>query len=62
LETIVRPQFRRLRELAEANAAGQSVGQLRHLSMGMSGDFEVAIEEGATHIRLGSVLFGARGG
>jgi len=29
--------------------------------MGMSGDFEVAVEEGATHVRLGSVLFGARG-
>jgi hypothetical protein len=28
--------------------------------MGMSGDFEVAVEEGATHVRLGSVLFGAR--
>lgn len=61
LETVVRPQFRRLRELAEANDAGHSSSQLRHLSMGMSGDFEVAIEEGATHIRLGSVLFGARG-
>jgi len=61
LETVVRPQFRRLRELAEANAVGPPSGQLRHLSMGMSSDFEVAIEEGATHIRLGSVLFGARG-
>ena len=30
------------------------------LSMGMSGDYEVAIEEGATHVRLGTVLFGSR--
>lgn len=62
LETLVRPQFRRLRELAVAHDAGHPASQFRHLSMGMSGDFEVAIEEGATHIRLGSVLFGARGG
>lgn len=32
-----------------------------HLSMGMSGDFELAIEEGATHVRLGTILFGDRG-
>lgn len=54
----VRPQFRLLRTLLEQNLdllAEQS------LSMGMSGDFEVAIEEGATHIRLGSVIFGPRG-
>ncbi|MEO1728569.1 MAG: YggS family pyridoxal phosphate-dependent enzyme [Bacteroidota bacterium] len=57
LETLVRPQFRRLRCLAE------QVGRdrLPCLSMGMSGDFEVAIEEGATHVRVGSALFGARG-
>ncbi len=60
LETIVRPQFQQLRKLVEAAPSGQSNGQIRALSMGMSGDFEVAIEEGATHIRLGSVLFGAR--
>ncbi|MEM9998910.1 MAG: YggS family pyridoxal phosphate-dependent enzyme [Bacteroidota bacterium] len=57
LEAVVRPQLRQLRRLAD------DVGRERlpYLSMGMSGDFEVAIEEGATHIRLGSVLFGARG-
>ncbi|MEL7363646.1 MAG: YggS family pyridoxal phosphate-dependent enzyme [Bacteroidota bacterium] len=57
LETLVRPQFRRLRCLAD------QVGRdrLPYLSMGMSGDFEVAIEEGATHVRIGSALFGARG-
>src|SRR5574341_2686598 len=47
----VRPVLRRLRE-----AAG-SLG-LRHLSMGMTDDFEVAIEEGATHIRVGRAIFG----
>lgn len=46
-----RPHFRRLKELA-ARCGVQS------LSMGMSDDFEVAIEEGATHIRLGTALFG----
>lgn len=48
-----RPYFRRLRELAERHA-------LACLSMGMSQDFEVAIEEGATHIRVGTALFGPR--
>jgi hypothetical protein len=54
-----RPVFRRLREL---NAeCGKVLGApLPHLSMGMSGDFEVAVEEGATIIRLGSALFGPR--
>ncbi len=33
---------------------------LRHLSMGMSGDFEIAIEEGATLVRVGTAIFGAR--
>lgn len=48
-----RPYFRRLRELAEAH-------HLPALSMGMSNDFEAAIEEGATHIRVGTALFGRR--
>jgi PLP dependent protein len=47
-----RPWFRRLRELAEAHG-------LRDLSMGTSQDYRVAAEEGATLIRVGSVLFGA---
>ncbi|MEN6536887.1 MAG: YggS family pyridoxal phosphate-dependent enzyme, partial [Bryobacteraceae bacterium] len=34
--------------------------KLPHLSMGMSNDFEVAIEEGATHVRVGTALFGSR--
>jgi len=48
-----RPYFRRLRELAAEHA-------LSELSMGMSHDFEVAIEEGATLIRIGTALFGPR--
>ena len=55
----VRPQFRRLRRLFDACAAHPHV-TMEHLSMGMSGDFEVAIEEGATHVRLGTALFGPR--
>ena len=48
-----RPYFRRLRELGAEHG-------LPHLSMGMSHDFEVAIEEGATFIRIGTALFGKR--
>lgn len=55
----VRPFFRRLRELR--NELRQQTGlSLPVLSMGMSHDFEVAVEEGATEVRLGTVLFGAR--
>lgn len=50
---LSRPYFRRLRELAQELA-------LPNLSMGMSHDFGVAIEEGATHIRVGTALFGKR--
>ena len=54
-----RPYFRRLRELKEE--CEQVLGApLPHLSMGMSGDFEVAIEEGATMVRIGTALFGPR--
>ncbi|MDQ7040572.1 MAG: YggS family pyridoxal phosphate-dependent enzyme [Rhodothermus sp.] len=57
----VRPQFRLLRQLAETYSPKRNPRvQLRYLSMGMSGDFEVAIEEGATHVRIGSALFGPR--
>lgn len=55
----VRPYFRELRALRDEIAAWSA--NCRELSMGMSDDFEVAIEEGATMIRLGRVLFGARG-
>jgi uncharacterized pyridoxal phosphate-containing UPF0001 family protein len=49
----VRPVFRRLRELRDACG-------LRELSMGMTDDFEVAIEEGATIVRIGRAIFGER--
>jgi len=49
----VRPFFRRLRELRDATG-------LHELSMGMSHDFEIAIEEGATIIRIGTAIFGER--
>lgn len=56
-ETMLRKTFAGLRELRdELNASTQEI-QLTELSMGMSGDFETAIAEGATLIRLGSVLF-----
>jgi pyridoxal phosphate enzyme (YggS family) len=56
-----RPYFRKLRELArEIEAAGIAGVEMRELSMGMSGDFEAAIEEGATLVRVGSALFGER--
>lgn len=54
-----RPVFRALRELRdELNAKGITEQPLTELSMGMSNDFEVAIEEGATWVRLGSILVG----
>ena len=57
-----RPWFRRLRELREKwLAAGTPPAWLRELSMGMSGDFEVAVQEGATIVRVGTAIFGARG-
>ncbi len=57
----VRPYFRQMRELLEKlrrEAAGPE--NLVELSMGMSGDFEVAIEEGATLVRIGTAIFGQR--
>jgi len=57
----IRPYFRRLRELAERVSAMQIQNvEMRHLSMGMSQDFEIAIEEGATMVRIGTAIFGAR--
>ena len=55
----VRPVFRQLRDL-KAKCEGVLGAPLPHLSMGMSGDFEVAVEEGATIVRIGSALFGPR--
>jgi pyridoxal phosphate enzyme (YggS family) len=56
----VRPYFRRLRELRDKLRTQFGAGTLPVLSTGMSHDFEVAIEEGATEIRVGTALFGAR--
>jgi pyridoxal phosphate enzyme (YggS family) len=56
-----RPWFRRLRDLRdEWLASGVPAPMLRELSMGMSGDFEVAIQEGATMVRVGTAIFGSR--
>ena len=55
-----RPAFRALREIRERARALHPELELAELSMGMSGDYEVAVEEGATIVRLGTALFGAR--
>ncbi|HEX6908530.1 MAG TPA: alanine racemase, partial [Terriglobales bacterium] len=56
-----RPYFRRLRELRDQIAARHLPGvSLDVLSMGMSHDFEVAIEEGSTCVRVGTAIFGER--
>ncbi|MBQ9062938.1 MAG: YggS family pyridoxal phosphate-dependent enzyme [Eubacterium sp.] len=56
-----RPVFRRLKELS-VDIAGKNINNVSmcDLSMGMTGDFEVAIEEGATFVRIGTAIFGAR--
>ena len=57
-----RPYFIALRKLRDELAAEQiPTVSLKELSMGMSGDFEVAIEEGATLVRIGTAIFGERG-
>ncbi len=56
-----RPYFRELRRIAEEIAASAIPGvEMAELSMGMSGDFETAIAEGATLVRVGSAIFGER--
>lgn len=56
-----RPLFRQMRELRDELAATSSTRcETLQLSMGMSGDFEIAVEEGATLVRVGTALFGAR--
>ena len=57
----VRRCFTQLRQLRDqAQQAGIAGVSLERLSMGMSGDFELAIEEGSTEIRVGSAIFGSR--
>lgn len=56
-----RPYFRALRELRDQlNDKRYTINDIRHLSMGMTDDFEVAIEEGATMVRVGRAIFGER--
>ncbi|MEE8580656.1 MAG: YggS family pyridoxal phosphate-dependent enzyme, partial [Myxococcota bacterium] len=55
-----RPAFARLRQLRDTLRREPDGAALPELSMGMSGDFEVAIEEGATLVRVGTALFGRR--
>lgn len=58
---LVRPYFRRLREVRDrVNDSNRLVRPLVHLSMGMSHDYEIAVEEGATIIRVGTAIFGSR--
>lgn len=54
-----RPYFQDLRRLRDETSASTDI-PLPHLSMGMTGDFEVAIEEGATLVRIGTAIFGER--
>jgi pyridoxal phosphate enzyme (YggS family) len=60
-EQVVRAAFRRTRELLDEVARQVPALSGRQLSMGMSNDFEIAVEEGSTLVRVGSVLFGERG-
>lgn len=58
---LSRPYFRRIRELADKiRQRNLATGPMNVLSMGMSHDFEIAIEEGATRVRLGTAIFGER--
>lgn len=57
---IVRPDFRALKQLLADLQGRLPDAGMHHLSMGMTNDFEVAIEEGATLVRLGTALFGER--
>jgi len=59
-ERVIRRTFAAARELFEACAKQIPAFEPRHLSMGMSNDFEVAVEEGSTMVRLGTVLLGER--
>jgi pyridoxal phosphate enzyme (YggS family) len=58
----VRWVFRRLREMRDDVCETRAIENMRELSMGMSHDYEVAIEEGATMVRIGRAIFGERSG
>ncbi len=57
---LARPVFRALAELRDLLGLRLPSADWQELSMGMSGDFEVAVEEGSTLVRLGRVIFGDR--
>jgi PLP dependent protein len=59
-ERVLRETFRRTRELGESLARQVPGFTLAELSMGMSNDFEIAVEEGSTMVRLGTILLGER--
>jgi pyridoxal phosphate enzyme (YggS family) len=59
-ESVLRRTFARTRELFDQAAGQVDKFEARDLSMGMSNDFEIAIEEGSTMVRLGTILFGER--
>jgi hypothetical protein len=58
----IRAEFARLASLFRAAREQLGVEQVTVLSMGMSGDYDLALAEGANHVRVGSLLFGARSG
>lgn len=57
---VIRQVFRRTRKLAEWLQTAVPQSDWTHLSMGMTDDFEIAVEEGATHVRIGRAIFGDR--
>jgi uncharacterized pyridoxal phosphate-containing UPF0001 family protein len=59
-KTIVRKEFRKLRSLFDQYKQSGSYTGFTILSMGMSGDYDIALEEGSTMIRIGSLIFGER--
>jgi len=60
-ERSIRSSFQKLRALRDGLKGNFSAGgEIRELSMGMSSDFEIAIEEGATILRIGTAVFGER--
>ena len=64
-ETVVRADFRKLKQISDMlqdwiGEGGNVDADCREISMGMSGDYPIAIEEGSTMVRVGSMIFGAR--
>ena len=60
-ESVLRETFRSTRELYERCRDSVEKFEARHISMGMTNDYEIAVEEGSSMVRLGTVLFGERG-